>query len=136
MLSTAVVALAFARTQGMSAKDIFQRSEPSIATIRVHGRDGNDYIGSGFVIKPHAVATCWHVVSEAQSAEIDFRNGKKWKASIQGAKPDLDIAILQFDGSEKPLPTRTDQPSPGETLFAIGAPDGLTGSICDGLMSQ
>ena len=122
--------------QELSPKEIYARCSKSVATVAVECLDGRQAQGSGFVVAPKRLATCWHVVCDASSSTLTFIGGSKQEARIVSASPKHDLAILAFDSDIPALSAQAESPAPGERLYAIGAPEGLEGSINEGLMSQ
>lgn len=123
-------------TVELTADKVFERCAPSVATIITKTLDGGTWRGSGFMFAPNRLATCWHVVSEAKTVTVQFPGGEPIQAKIVDASADGDYAVLAISTNVKPIALRGGQPKPGERLYAIGAPLGLSGSIVDGLMSQ
>jgi hypothetical protein len=121
---------------GLAPSVIFERASPSVAQIVVETLDGKIGQGSGFIIEHGRLVTCWHVVSDATRIVASFPDGSRSTAEIIDAQPDRDCAVLSVKSDLAALPVRKDRPKPGERLYAVGSPEGLTGSILDGLMSQ
>lgn len=95
--------------------------------------------GSGFVISSDGyILTNYHVIDEATSVTVTFKNGDKYPATIVGGEEDNDIAILKIDatglapvvlGSSSDLVV-------GEEVVAIGNPLGeMTFSETRGIVS-
>jgi S1-C subfamily serine protease len=94
--------------------------------------------GSGFVISTDGfMVTNHHVIENALSIKATFANGNVFNASLIGADPSTDIAILKvYEGDLKPLQfTDSDQLEPGQIAIAIGNPMGLQHSITAGVVS-
>eukprot|EP00955_Chlamydomonas_euryale_P030621 322561-Chlamydomonas_euryale.AAC.10 len=46
---------------------------------------------------PASMAHRWQVVHNAHSAQVTLENGKKFPATLKGAEPDKDLAVLTID---------------------------------------
>lgn len=95
--------------------------------------------GSGFIVDPNGLAiTNWHVVSGAQSIQITLADGTALPASLVGADPTTDIALLQVE-TQRRLPSvrlgTTADIQPGQWVVAIGSPFGLEHSVTVGVLS-
>jgi 2-alkenal reductase len=96
--------------------------------------------GSGFVIDTEGhIVTNQHVVADAEAIEVDFPSGLRVWADVLGTDLDSDLAVLKVDVPAErlfPLPLGdSDQVQVGETVFAIGNPFGLSGSMTSGIVS-
>jgi len=96
--------------------------------------------GSGFVIDTEGhIVTNQHVVADAETIEVDFPSGVRTWAEVLGTDLDSDLAVLKVDvpaGQLFPLPLGdSDQVRVGETVFAIGNPFGLSGTMTSGIVS-
>ena len=95
--------------------------------------------GSGFVISSDGyILTNYHVIEDATSVSVQFKNGEKYPAVIVGGEEDNDVAVLKIDatglapvvlGSSSDLVV-------GEDVVAIGNPLGeMTFSETRGIVS-
>lgn len=96
-------------------------------------------IGSGFIIgKNGEIATNYHVIEGASSALVKFANKEeKYKIdSILQISTKYDLAIFQIDTKLTPLPLGDDElTSIGDKILAIGNPEGLEGTVSEGIIS-
>lgn len=95
--------------------------------------------GSGFIWddKGHVV-TNYHVIAGASEARIRLTDGKEYKASLVGASPMHDLAVLKFGTGFKGhlLPVGTSRNlKVGQKTFAIGNPFGLDWTLTTGIVS-
>ncbi len=95
--------------------------------------------GSGFIWddKGHVV-TNYHVIEGASEARIRLSDGKEYKASLVGASPIHDLAVLKIGSSFKghSLPVGTSHNlKVGQKVFAIGNPFGLDWTLTTGIVS-
>ena len=117
--------------------DIIEQSEKSVVRIIVKGKRG-DSIGSGFVVEKSGVfVTNVHVLAGAQEATATFANGKT--VQIEGTyyfDESRDICIAQLDGDDfTTIRVSASMPRKGETVTALGAPQGLDFTATNGIVS-
>jgi len=96
-------------------------------------------IGSGFVIgKNGEIVTNYHVVEGASSAIVKFVN-KEEKFSVDNivqTSAKYDLAIIQINTKSSPLLLGDDElASVGNRIYAIGNPEGLEGTVSEGIIS-
>ncbi len=97
-------------------------------------------LGSGFVWDQQGnIVTNNHVVSGANKIEVTFSDGTTVPATLVGADPDSDLAVIKVDVSADKLhPVQmADSKSiqVGQLAIAIGNPFGLEGSMSTGIIS-
>jgi S1-C subfamily serine protease len=100
--------------------------------------------GSGFVVdyqNSSYVVTNNHVVAGTSNITVTFSDGNSYPGSVKGTDQYRDLAVLAVlaPASEfHPLDllVSTGAVTVGETVFAIGSPFGLAGSVTAGLVSQ
>jgi len=100
--------------------------------------------GSGFVVSyqnSSYVATNNHVVSGASNITVTFSDGNSYPASVKGTDQYRDLAVLAVSAPPSEFhPLRLLATSAGvtvgETVYAIGSPFGLAGSMTAGIVSQ
>lgn len=121
-----------------SLNDLIQ---PSIVTIRVTGRDGDELaIGTGFVISADGlIVTNSHVIGEGRSFTVELPEGRKLPVlSIEASDQAIDLAVLRVNVENQPLSALklSQQPiSPGLSIAAFGNPLGLRNSVVSGVIS-
>ena len=109
-----------------------------------YGDQGRERIkrgsGSGVIIREDGyIVTNNHVVTGATEIEVTLNNNKTYSATIIGADPATDIALIKVDA--KGLPTvpfaDSDKVRLGEWVLAIGSPLGeeLRSTITAGIVS-
>jgi S1-C subfamily serine protease len=94
--------------------------------------------GSGFIISSDGyLVTNHHVIENALSVKTSFADGNTIPATLIGADPSTDIAILKvYDGDLKPLQfADSDQLEPGQIAIALGNPMGLQHTVTAGVVS-
>jgi S1-C subfamily serine protease len=94
--------------------------------------------GSGFVISTDGyVVTNNHVIENAVSIKVSFYGGLESNASLTGADPSTDLAVLKvYQDDLKPLQfADSDLLEPGQIAIAIGNPMGLHHTVTAGVVS-
>ncbi len=94
--------------------------------------------GSGFVISTDGyMVTNHHVIENANKITASFADGLELTASLIGADPSTDIAVLKvYKEDLKPLQfANSDLLEPGQIAIAIGNPMGLQHTVTAGVVS-
>ena len=100
--------------------------------------------GSGFVVdyqNSSYVVTNYHVVDGVTNITTTFSDGDSYPASVRGFDQYRDLAVLAVSAPAYEFHPLTVLSSPqavtvGETVYAIGSPFGLAGSMTVGIVSQ
>ncbi len=96
-------------------------------------------LGSGFIIdEKGTIITNNHVIQDAEDIIVRVDGDKEFKATVVGADPLSDIAVLQLDTKEKFTPVKfgdSDKARIGDWVMAIGNPFGLGGTVTSGIIS-
>jgi S1-C subfamily serine protease len=129
---------------------IFERVSPSVVYITTvqHVRDffSRNVLrvpqgtGSGFVWDDAGhVVTNYHVIQGAQEAVIRLADQRSYPATLVGASPDHDLAVLHIDvpvDAPKAVPIgRSADLRVGQSVYAIGNPFGLDHTLTTGIIS-
>lgn len=96
--------------------------------------------GSGFIWDDRGhVVTNFHVIQGANGAEITLNDRRTFRASLVGAAPDMDLAVLRIEAPYEalhPIPIGTSGDlQVGQKVYAIGNPFGLDQSLTTGIIS-
>ncbi|WP_427018685.1 trypsin-like peptidase domain-containing protein [Pseudarthrobacter sp. P1] len=119
-----------------------QKASPSVVTISASsGQSGGT--GSGIILDTEGhILTNTHVVTlDGQAAnatiEVQTSDGKVYKGTIVGTDPLSDLAIIKVDAPNLVPAALGDSGkiNVGDTVIAIGAPLGLSGTVTDGIVS-
>ncbi|HWP97847.1 MAG TPA: serine protease [Syntrophomonadaceae bacterium] len=119
------------QSRELSSQQFVQLSIPAI--VKVEAVQVNDILsptrqqGTGFNIQPTGlVVTNQHVVEKAREVKISFADGSSFISQNIKAIPGLDLALVQFQGSNLPcLEVNTEKfPDRGAVLTIIGNPSG------------
>ena len=96
-------------------------------------------LGSGFIISEKGIViTNNHVIQDSEDIVVRVGGDKEYKATIIGADPLSDIAVLQIVSKEKFIPVEfgnSDKARIGDWVIAIGNPFGLGGTVTSGIIS-
>ena len=96
-------------------------------------------LGSGFIIDEKGIViTNNHVIQDSEDIVVRVGGEKEYKATIIGADPLSDIAVLQIVSKEKFIPVKfgdSDKARIGDWVIAIGNPFGLGGTVTSGIIS-
>ena len=130
----------------LSAREIARKSLPSVGLIIC--ADGKDIVqGSGFFIRPGILVTNYHVIEGMNRGLVQISLGSTQEkesfriARIIGFDKNSDIALLSVPASiEAGVPVLSLVPESykvevGETVYAIGNPEGLVGTMSPGIVS-
>lgn len=115
---------------------IYQRSAQSVFLLLVQGSTGEFVAqGSGFLIDGNKIVTNAHVVA---AGKVFVQVGSARIPTKQLAIDETnDLAILTVDAelAARPLVLASRSPSPGDPVFVISNPEGLSRTISQGIVS-
>jgi S1-C subfamily serine protease len=133
-----------------STINLFKQASPSVVHITVITVQRDFFslnlyqipegTGSGFVWDTNGnIITNFHVIQNADAAQVTLADQSAWKARRVGAAPDKDLAVLRIDAPAsrlRPIPVGTSKDlQVGQSVFAIGNPFGLDQSLTTGVIS-
>ena len=126
----AVVVIADTQTQEVPATFFTPASKQKVSAL-----------GSGFVIdKRGDILTNDHVVQGATGIRVGFNGGASHPATVVGADPSTDLAVVRVKAPDSALHPLTFADSSGiqvgDSVFAIGNPFGLAGTMTAGIVSS
>jgi S1-C subfamily serine protease len=105
----------------------------SVVTVR-----SGSAVGSGFVFQSNNyILTNAHVISQSKPVKIELVNGEVRTARIAGRDRASDIAVLQVRGGALPVLSmgNSNTVRRGQSIFAIGSPLNLNGTVTNGIVS-
>jgi S1-C subfamily serine protease len=129
---------------------LFKQASPAVVNITAIGVERdlftlNQYqipqgTGSGFVWDSTGnIITNFHVIQDADAAQVTLADQSNWKARVVGVAPDKDLAVLKIDAPANklhPIPIGTSKDlQVGQSVFAIGNPFGLDQTLTTGVIS-
>jgi Do/DeqQ family serine protease len=99
----------------------------------------NQSLGSGVIVdaaRGH-VLTNHHVIEKADEIQVTLHDGRELRASLLGADPDTDIAVLQIQADDLTAVPLADSRRlrVGDFVVAIGSPFGLAHTVTSGIVS-
>ncbi len=96
-------------------------------------------LGSGVLIDDRGhVLTNAHVIARAGRVQVVLADGRELDATVVGADPNNDVAVLQVESDENlpwTPPGDSDDVLVGEPVIAIGNPFGLSNTVTTGVIS-
>jgi putative serine protease PepD len=112
--------------------------DPSVVEINATTSQGKA-TGSGIIITANGqIVTNNHVIAGADQISVTYTNGKTATASLVGADPKKDLALIKVQGaSGLPAATLGDSGTVavGDQVVAIGSPEGLSNTVTSGIVS-
>ena len=121
--------------QNLDTEEIANRTLPSVVMLK-----NERGLGSGFVLDDNGlVITNRHVVSGGDKKfQLVGEGGIKTTGEVIYVDRKLDFALVRSDGLKKtkPLPIcYASYPTPGQSVVALGSPEGLAGTVTRGIVS-
>ena len=130
--------------------EVFRKTSPSVVHITTLETQRDFFslnvqqvprgTGTGFVWDERGhVVTNFHVIQGASAARVTLADQSTHRASLVGAFPDRDLAVLKIDvpaAKAPPLPLGTSRDLVvGQKVYAIGNPFGLDQTLTTGIVS-
>ncbi|WP_197455354.1 transglutaminase family protein [Stieleria neptunia] len=142
LTTTAIFTASPLTADEQSHQSLIAKIRPSVATIRVQGRDGKPLgIGTGFIIDSDGlVATNFHVIDEGRPFTVETAGGKKLRVlGVEASDVTSDLAIIRVDPGSTGLPAlrfaEDETSQQGIRVLAFGNPLGLRNSVVEGIVS-
>ncbi|MFF4363630.1 S1C family serine protease [Streptomyces sp. NPDC001604] len=111
---------------------------PSVVEISATLSNGSS-TGSGVIITSGGeIVTNNHVISGASSIKVTTSNGKTYPAKVVGTDSKKDLALIKLEGAsglKAATLGNSDGVQVGDTVVAIGSPEGLSGTVTSGIVS-
>ena len=139
-LSDAFVQVADKVSPSVVQIDVTAKEEPD-PVMKLFGRGSDSPIargtGSGVVFTTDgAILTNNHVIENALSLNVRFKDGRLLPAKLVGRDPATDLAVIKVEGTHPAARfADSDASRVGEWVVAIGSPFGLGYSVTTGVLS-
>lgn len=118
---------------------IASRARPSVAVVLNYQKGRLRGMGTGVVINARGdIVTNYHVVEHANRVGVALANGRHFTATLVGADPPTDLAVVHVAHAGPLTPVRFASSKaivPGDLVVAIGNSLGLTYSVTAGVIS-
>lgn len=141
-LSDAFVQVAEKASPSVVQIDVTAREETTDPMLRWLGKRGDSPVargmGSGVVFSSDGnILTNNHVIEEAVTLSVRFRDGRILPAKLVGRDPSTDLAVIKVDatGLVAAKFADSDKARVGEWVVAIGSPFGLGYTVTTGVLS-
>jgi putative serine protease PepD len=122
----------------LNARQVYNASKNAVTYIVADTPEGQA-TGSGFVVsKDGLIVTNDHVVDGASQVQVKIGTSDKAQpATVVGADPSRDLALLKVDAGNLPTLSLDDSSSVnvGDPTYAIGNPFGLDHTLTTGIVS-
>jgi S1-C subfamily serine protease len=124
-----------------TAQEIAKRAFGSTVLLVMEDANGQPLsLGSGFFVREGEIASNLHVVEGAARGYAKLV-GQKAKYDIEGitaVDPERDLVVLKLSATNSPILflASSDGVQVGETVYAVGNPQGLEGTFSQGIVSS
>ncbi len=95
-------------------------------------------LGSGVILSSDGyIVTNNHVIDGAERLEVTLNDNRNYSATVIGADPNTDLALIKIDADSLHLIPMgdSDKLRVGEWVLAVGNPFGFTSSVTQGIVS-
>jgi len=127
-------------TASPTATTVYAQDSPGVVMITVNVANGQA-IGSGIVLDSKGdILTNAHVIAGARSIQVAFSDGTTATGMLVGSNTAADLAVIRVSVAPSTLHPLTLGSSAsvrvGDSVYAIGSPFGLSGSLSEGIVSN
>jgi S1-C subfamily serine protease len=140
LLLVAALCFALAAKAAENARQIASATFPSVVLIVMEDERGQPVaLGRGFFVKEKVIASNFHVVEKASRgyAKLVGQKTKYNIAGVVGLDAKHDLVLLAVEEATAPALKLGDgaKVAIGDTVFAVGNPQGLEGTFSQGIVS-
>jgi putative serine protease PepD len=123
-----------------TAEAVYAQVSPGVVTITSNMGNGQA-IGSGVVLDTNGnILTNAHVIAGGQQIQVTLSTGQTVPATLVGSNSAADLAVIKISVPASSLHPVTLGTSGGvqvgDTVYAIGSPFGLSGTLTEGIVSN
>jgi putative serine protease PepD len=123
-----------------TATAVYALDSPGVVTITMNLGNGQA-IGSGIVLDSKGdILTNAHVIAGGGSIQVAFSDGTTATGTLVGSNTGADLAVIRVSVPASTLHPLTLGSSAsvkvGDSVYAIGSPFGLSGSLTEGIVSN
>jgi len=128
-----------------TAESVYKQVSPGVVTITAAVSGGRGQVGqatgSGIVLDTKGdILTNDHVIAGGTQIQVTFSDGTSANATLVGSNAGADLAVLRVSVPAASLhPVTLGNSSNvqiGDSVYAIGSPFGLSGSLSEGIVSN
>lgn len=122
----------------MTAQEVYQECADSVVKIQTYNEYGKALSqGSGFFIDDGILVTNYHVVQDADTIQITTSEGEVYKGKkILAKDEEVDVAVLSVNITGNTYLKKGNLPPvTGDSIYIIGCPMGLIGTLTSGIVS-
>jgi len=136
-----VAALGASSAHAQTAQEVAKKAFGSTVLLVMEDANGQPLsLGSGFFVRDGEIASNLHVIEGAARGYAKLV-GQKTKHDIQGitaVDPERDLVVLKISASGAPVLSlgSSDAVQVGESVYAVGNPQGLEGTFSQGIVSS
>jgi S1-C subfamily serine protease len=138
VLAALALACGCKRTSERSIASVAASVAPSVVNVYSAHAAGALDLGSGVIVAPDGViVTNYHVVERSDAIEVVLFDGREFPATVVGADPRSDVAVLRIDAHGL-RPIRVADSSRlhvGDVVLAFGDPYGIGQTVTMGIVS-
>src|SRR4051812_3034368 len=106
LVCTMALAAVPAPASAQSTREAIENTQPKI--VKLFGAGGLKNLaayGTGIIISPEGhIATVWSHVLDTDQLTVVLHDGRKFRAAVLGAEPQLDLAVLKLEADNLQLP--------------------------------
>lgn len=123
----------------LTGRQIYSKCAPATAEVITYDSRGLGInLGTGFFIDNGVLVTNFHVIEGSSSIQINMNDNKVYEVEkVLGYDKTKDIAVLKVNSTKNAYLTVSGRGIyTGDTIYALGSSEGLTGTFSSGIVSS